>query len=208
MPHKKSAVVEKNKSTIAEATNGKMKYAETDYKSLLTNEQLIIAFKTMLLARTIDEKEMNLLKQGKVLFHISGPGHEAVQVAVAMAMKPSYDWAYPYYRDLAFSLAFGSTAKGILCENMSRAEGPSSHGRQMPSHYGDKNLHIVGQSSPTGTQYLQAVGTAMGSVKEGNDEVTYVSSGEGATSEGEFWEAVNWASREKFPVIFFHLPVP
>ena len=81
MPHKKSAVVEKNKSTIAEATNGKMKYAETDYKSLLTNEQLIIAFKTMLLARTIDEKEMNLLKQGKVLFHISGPGHEAVQVA-------------------------------------------------------------------------------------------------------------------------------
>jgi len=202
MPHKKSAVVEKNKSTIAGATNGKMKYAEVDYKSLLTNEQLIFAYKTMLLARTIDEKEMNLLKQGKVLFHISGPGHEAVQVATAMAMKPSYDWAYPYYRDLAFSLAYGSTAKGILCENMNRVEGPSSHGRQMPSHYGDKNLRIVGQSSPTGTQYLQAVGTAMGSVKEGNDEVTYVSSGEGATSEGEFWEAINWASREKFPVIF------
>lgn len=202
MPHKKSAVVEKNRSTIAELTNGKMKYAEVNYKSLLTNEQLIFAYRTMLLARTIDEKEMNLLKQGKVLFHISGPGHEAVQVATAMAMKPSYDWAYPYYRDLAFSLAYGSTAKGILCENMNRAEGPSSHGRQMPSHYGDKKLRIVGQSSPTGTQYLQAVGTAMGSVKEGNDEVTYVSSGEGATSEGEFWEAINWASREKFPVMF------
>ncbi len=201
MASKKSAVLEKKKPAAVES-NGTMKYAGTDYQTLITKEQLISAYKKMLLARFIDEKEMNLLKQGKVLFHISGPGHEAVQVATAMAMKPAYDWAYPYYRDLAFSLAFGSTAKGILCENMHRTEGPSSHGRQMPSHYGDKSLRIVGQSSPTGTQYLQAVGTAMGSVKEGNDEVTYVSSGEGATSEGEFWEAVNWASREKFPVIF------
>ncbi|KAB2921344.1 MAG: tungsten formylmethanofuran dehydrogenase [Bacteroidetes bacterium] len=179
-----------------------MKYEKTPFREILTDAQLIAAYRTMLLARAIDEKEMILLKQGKILFHISGPGHEAVQTAMAMAMRPAYDWAYPYYRDLAFSLAFGSTAKGILCENMHRTEGPSSHGRQMPSHYGDKSLRIVGQSSPTGTQYLQAVGTAMGSVKEGNDEVTYVSSGEGATSEGEFWEAVNWAAREKFPVIF------
>lgn len=184
------------------ASNGTMKYEKTPFREILTDAQLIAAYRTMLLARAIDEKEMILLKQGKILFHISGPGHEAVQTAMAMAMRPAYDWAYPYYRDLAFSLAFGSTAKGILCENMHRTEGPSSHGRQMPSHYGDKSLRIVGQSSPTGTQYLQAVGTAMGSVKEGNDEVTYVSSGEGATSEGEFWEAVNWAAREKFPVIF------
>lgn len=186
----------------AAESNGTMKYEKTPFREILTDAQLIAAYRTMLLARAIDEKEMILLKQGKILFHISGPGHEAVQTAMAMAMRPAYDWAYPYYRDLAFSLAFGSTAKGILCENMHRTEGPSSHGRQMPSHYGDKSLRIVGQSSPTGTQYLQAVGTAMGSVKEGNDEVTYVSSGEGATSEGEFWEAVNWAAREKFPVIF------
>ncbi len=169
---------------------------------VLKKEQLLFAYRTMLLARFIDEKEMNLLKQGKILFHISGPGHEAAQVAIAMAMKPGYDWAYPYYRDLAFSLGLGSTAKDILCENMHRIEGPSSHGRQMPSHYGDKRYRIVGQSSPTGTQYLQAVGTAMGSRKEGNDEITYVSSGEGATSEGEFSEAVAWASLEKFPVLF------
>lgn len=201
MASKKSTLVEK-KNTAAIETNGSMKYAAVNYKNLLSNDRLIAAYKKMLLARMIDEREMNLLKQGKILFHISGPGHEAVQVAVAMAMKPAYDWAYPYYRDLAFSLAYGSTARGILCENMHRVEGPSSHGRQMPSHYGDKNLRIVGQSSPTGTQFLQAVGTAMGSVKEGNDEITYVSSGEGATSEGEFWEAINWATREKFPVLF------
>lgn len=201
MASKKSATVDSPGSSAVES-NGSKKHAADGRDVLLTNEQLIAAYKKMLLARMIDEKEMNLLKQGKILFHISGPGHEAVQVAMAMAMKPGSDWAYPYYRDLAFSLAYGSTAKDIFCENMHRTEGPSSHGRQMPSHYGDKKLRIVGQSSPTGTQYLQAVGTAMGSVKEGNDEVTYVSSGEGATSEGEFWEAVNWAAREKFPVIF------
>lgn len=201
MASKKTTVVEKRHSGGMDS-NGSMKYEGVPFRTLLTSDLLITAYKKMLLARYIDEKEMKLLKQGKILFHISGPGHEAVQVAMALAMKPAYDWAYPYYRDLAFSLAYGSTAKDILCENMHRVEGPSSHGRQMPSHYGDKKLRIVGQSSPTGTQYLQAVGTAMGSVKEENDEVTYVSSGEGATSEGEFWEAVNWASREKFPVIF------
>ncbi|MHB1049871.1 MAG: alpha-ketoacid dehydrogenase subunit alpha/beta [Bacteroidota bacterium] len=201
MASKKSAVFEKSASAVVDS-NGSIQTASKGHSELLSGEQLITAYKTMLMARMIDEKEMNLLKQGKILFHISGPGHEAIQVATAMAMKPAYDWAYPYYRDLAFSLAYGSTAKDIFCENMHRIEGPSSHGRQMPSHYGDKKLRIVGQSSPTGTQYLQAVGTAMGSVKEGNDEVTYVSSGEGATSEGEFWEAINWASREKFPVLF------
>ncbi|MFA6540077.1 MAG: dehydrogenase E1 component subunit alpha/beta [Bacteroidota bacterium] len=202
MTSKKTETLGKNISSEGVPSNGMLKYASSSYSSLLSKDQLIFAYKKMLLARFIDEKEMNLLKQGKILFHISGPGHEAIQVAVAMAMKPAYDWAYPYYRDLAFSLAIGSTAKEILCENMHRIEGPSSHGRQMPSHFGDKKLRIVGQSSPTGTQYLQAVGTAMGSVKEKNDEITYVSSGEGATSEGEFWEAVNWATREKFPVLF------
>ncbi|MDA0987054.1 MAG: thiamine pyrophosphate-dependent enzyme [Bacteroidetes bacterium] len=170
--------------------------------SILSNDQLLNAYRVMLLSRLIDEKEMILLKQGKIFFHISGPGHEACQVAIAMAMKPGHDWAYPYYRDLAFALQFGVTSKEILMENMNRATGPSSKGRQMPSHYGNKNLRIVAQSSPTGTQYLQAVGTAMGIQKAKSNEVVYVSSGEGATSEGEFAEAVGWASRAKFPVIF------
>ncbi len=168
----------------------------------LTNAQLIQAFRTMHLSRSIDEKSMLLLKQGKILFHISGPGHEACQIAAAMALKPGYDWAYPYYRDLAFALQYGSTAYEIFLESMHRLGGPSSNGRQMPSHYGNKALRIPAQSSPTGTQFLQAVGTALGAVKEGKDEVVYVSSGEGATSEGEFSEALNWASREKLPVVF------
>jgi 2-oxoisovalerate dehydrogenase E1 component len=117
-------------------------------------------------------------------------------------MKPGYDWAYPYYRDLAFSLQFGYTIEDIMLEALHRKGGPSSNGFAMPFHYGHKKWRIIAQSSPTGTQYLGAVGTAMGAVREGKDEVVYVSSGEGATSEGEFHEAVNWAARERFPVIF------
>lgn len=169
---------------------------------LLSAEQLIHAFRIMYLARSIDEKSMILLKQGKILFHISGPGHEACQIAAAMALKPGYDWAYPYYRDLAFALQLGETPYEIFLESMHRVGGPSSNGRQMPSHYGSIPLRIPAQSSPTGTQFLQAVGTAMGAVKEGTDEVVYASSGEGATSEGEFSEALNWASRGKYPVVF------
>ena len=171
-------------------------------KNLISKELLLKAHRFILLSRKTDERELILLKQGKIFFHLSGPGHEAIQVASAMAMKPNYDWAYPYYRDLAFSLAYGSTPLEMFRENMNRVDGPSSHGRQMPSHYGNKNLRIVGQSSPTGTQYLQAVGTAMGAKKSGTDEIVYVSSGEGATSEGEFYEALNWATREKHPVLF------
>lgn len=193
-----STVVHKN----TPSTNGGTHHTDNVYKGILTEEQLIHAFRIMSLARSIDEKSMNMLRQGKVLFHISGPGHEACQVATAMAMRPGYDWAYPYYRDLAFALQYGSTPYEIFLESMNRVGGPSSNGRQMPSHYGNKKLRIPAQSSPTGTQFLQAVGTAMGAVLEGTDEVVYVSSGEGATSEGEFSEALNWSSREKFPVIF------
>jgi 2-oxoisovalerate dehydrogenase E1 component len=181
---------------------GRIKDAAAPNGDFPTDAQFIAAFRTMLLARTIDEKQMTLLKQGKILFHISGPGHEACQIATAMALRKGTDWAYPYYRDLAFSLQFGSTVREMFLENMHRSEGPGSHGRQMPSHYGNKALRIVSQSSPTGTQFLQAVGTALGAVKEGVDDVVYVSSGEGTTSQGEFFEAINWASREKLPVIF------
>lgn len=168
----------------------------------LTPDRLIDAYRTMYTARKTDDKILILLKQGKVFFHIGGSGHEAIQVASAFAMVPGSDWAYPYYRDLAFSLGFGYTVEEIFLEAHHRAAGPSSGGFAMPFHYGHRRWRIVAQSSPTGTQYLNAVGTALGAVKEGTDEVVYVSSGEGATSEGEFHEAINWAARERLPVLF------
>lgn len=168
----------------------------------LSHARLIDAYRIMYTARKTDDKIIILLKQGKVFFHIGGSGHEAAQVATAFALKPGYDWACPYYRDLAFSLAFGYTVEEVFLEAFHRSKGPSSSGFSMPFHYGHKKWRIVAQSSPTGTQYLGAVGTALGAVKDGTDEVVYVSSGEGATSEGEFHEAVNWSARERLPVIF------
>lgn len=168
----------------------------------LKKEQIISVYKNTLAGRLIDNKILVLLKQGKVFFHIGCSGHEVAQTATALAMKPGYDWAYPYYRDLAFSLQFGYTIEDVMLEALHRKGGPSSNGFAMPFHYGHKKWRIVSQSSPTGTQYLNAVGTAMGAVKDGKDEVVYVSSGEGSTSEGEFHEAVNWAARGRYPVIF------
>jgi 2-oxoisovalerate dehydrogenase E1 component len=168
----------------------------------LAGEQAVTAYKNIVSARLIDRKILLLLKQGKVFFHIGGSGHEVAQAGTALAMRPGHDWAYPYYRDLAFALQFGYTIEEIMLEALHRADGPSSNGFAMPFHYGHKKWRIVSQSSPTGTQFLQAVGTAMGAVMAGKDEVVYVSSGEGATSEGEFHEAVNWAARGHFPVIF------
>lgn len=168
----------------------------------LKKEQILSVYKNALAGRLIDNKILVLLKQGKVFFHIGGSGHEIAQTATALAMKPGYDWAYPYYRDLSFSLQFGYTIEDVMLEALHRKGGPSSNGFAMPFHYGHKKWRIVSQSSPTGTQYLNAVGTAMGAAKDGKDEVVYVSSGEGSTSEGEFHEAVNWAARGRFPVIF------
>jgi len=168
----------------------------------LEPEKLKEAYKLMYESRRIDEKMLILLKQGKIFFHIGGSGHEAVQVATAFALKAGVDWAYPYYRDLAFNLAIGYSAEDIFLESFNRAKAPGSGGFSMPGHWGSLPLRVVAQSSPTGTQYLQAVGTAMGSLKKGTREVVYVSSGEGTTSEGEFHEAVNWAARSRLPVIF------
>lgn len=195
----------KTKKTVSPSrgSNGKSAPArKTTGDNLLYGEPVVAAYKNCVAARLIDNKILVLLKQGKCFFHIGGSGHEVAQAATALAMKPGYDWAYPYYRDLAFSLQFGYTIEEIMLEALHRVGGPSSNGFAMPFHYGHKKWRIIAQSSPTGTQYLQAVGTAMGAVKDGKDEVVYVSSGEGSTSEGEFHEAVNWAAREKFPVIF------
>ncbi len=168
----------------------------------LNKQTLLSLYRNMLTSRLMDDKMLILLKQGKSFFHIGGSGHEAIQTAAAFAMQPGYDYAYPYYRDLAFVMQFGVTPLEVYLNFFARVEDPSSGGRQMSNHYGHKGKHIVSQSSPTGTQYLQAVGTALGAVKEGKDEVVYVSSGEGTTSQGDFHEAINWAARDRLPVIF------
>ncbi len=168
----------------------------------LSEIQMLDAYKAMLTSRLIDDRVETLIKQGKAAFLISGSGHEAVQVAAAMAMKPGKDWFYTYYRDDALALALGVTPENIFQHAMGKATDPFTGGRQMATHLGSKELRMPTASSPTGSQYLQAVGTAMSCVLRNTDEVVYVAGGEGSTSEGEYFEAVNWATRKKLPVIF------
>ena len=167
----------------------------------ISTEQLLVAYRTMLVARKVDEKSEILYKQNKSHFQISCSGHEAIQVATANAMRPGYDWAYPYYRDLAFATAWGMTAKEHFLAILNKADDPCSGGRQMPNHFGHKKLQIVSQSSPTGTQFLQAVGAAIALRRQGSDAVVYTSAGEGTTAQGDYHEALNWAAREKLPLI-------
>ena len=168
----------------------------------ISKEILLRGLKTMLLSREIDHKSINLIKQGKATFVIAGAGHEATQVAFGEILKSKYDWAYPYYRDLAFMLALGVTPENIMLEILGKADDPAHGGRQMPYHWGSKEFNVPSQSSATGTQFLQAVGTALAYRKIGENRVVYASSGDGTSSQGEFHEAVNWAAREKLPVIF------
>ncbi len=168
----------------------------------LSKEFLLKAYKLMLQSRLTDDKHLKLLKQGKSFFHIGGSGHEAVQVALGLVLRPGRDWFWLYYRDVALAYTLGVTPFEYFLMAFGKASCPASGGRQMPGHYGHPKLNMPTASSPTGTQFLNAVGTALATKYLGTDEVTYVDSGEGATSEGEFYEAVNWASREKLPVIF------
>ena len=167
-----------------------------------TKEQILDVYSKMALSRRLDEKMLILLRQGKSFFHIGASGHEAAQLAAAVLIRPGEDWSYPYYRDGAYCIGLGMTAREQLLCFLSRADDPNSGGRQMPQHYGHKDLRIVSQSSPTGTQFLQAVGTAIARKMEKTKDVVYVSSGEGTTSQGDFHEALNWASNAKAPVIF------
>jgi 2-oxoisovalerate dehydrogenase E1 component len=178
----------------------------------------------MYMSRKVDDREILLKRQQKVFFQISGAGHEAVGVAAGFALRPGYDWFYPYYRDRALCLALGAMPYEMLAEAVGAENHPNSSGRQMPSHWSFPLLNVVTQSSPTGSQVLQAVGcaeagryfaahpdaqaNAKGDYREfkhvaaHGDEVTYVSLGDGTTSEGEFWEALNTASNRKLPVLF------
>ncbi len=196
----------------------------------LTREQLIEAYRIMYTSRRIDDREILLKRQQKIFFQMSGAGHEAIGVAAGMTLKAAYDWFYPYYRDRALCLALGAKPLEMFLQAVGAADDPSSGGRQMPSHWGYKRLNIVTQSSPTGSQILQAVGCAEAGryfsrhpkavevpspnngqaidyrqfkdVSLRGDEITYVSLGDGTTSEGEFWEAMNAAALNKLPVIF------
>ncbi|HLL85342.1 MAG TPA: thiamine pyrophosphate-dependent dehydrogenase E1 component subunit alpha, partial [Longimicrobium sp.] len=184
-------------------------------EAALDRDTLLGFYRTMLLARRLDDKEIQLKGQNKIYFQISGAGHEAIQVAAAAHARPGYDWFYFYYRDRAFSLALGMTALDHLLQAVGAEADPSSGGRQMPSHWGHKALNIVSTSSPTGTQFLQAVGTAEAAMRARKlgeplvettgakeDEVVFVTTGDGTTSEGEFWESLNSASNLKLPVVY------
>ena len=177
-----------------------------------TREELIADYRLACTSRAIDDREIMLQKQSRVFFQISGAGHEVLLLALARSLRSGYDWFFPYYRDQALCLGLGVTPKEILLQAVGSADDPSSGGRQMPSHWGAKRLNIVSQTSPTGSQCLPAVGCAeagryiaprrLPGCTAFGDELTYVSLGEGATSEGEFWESLNTACRLHLPVLF------
>ncbi|MFN7529544.1 MAG: thiamine pyrophosphate-dependent enzyme, partial [Gemmatimonas sp.] len=178
----------------------------------LTRDQLVHAYRVMYTSRKLDDKEIQLKRQNRIFFQISGAGHEAIGVAAGLVLRPAYDWFYLYYRDRALCLQLGMTPAEMLYSSVGAAIDPNSGGRQMPSHWGHKALNITTVSSPTGTQFLQAVGSAESTLRARQlelndpafpgDDVTLVTTGDGTTSEGEFWESLNTASNLKLPIVY------
>ena len=181
-----------------------MAVTKTDTKNEagLDAETLRSMYRHMLRSRLLDERMWVLNRQGRAPFWISGIGHEAVQVAFGMQLKPGYDWVAPYYRDLALTLVVGMTPKDQLLSVLARADDPNSGGRQMPAHYGCRRLNIISTGSPVATQLLHAAGIAFASRIRGEDAVALTSIGEGATSEGDFHEALNFAATHRLGVLF------
>ena len=182
----------------------------------LTKKELVGFFQNIYTSRKVDDAEITMKKQSKAFFQISGAGHEGIQTAIASVLKPTYDWFIPYYRDRALCLGLGVTPYEMLCQANGNTGDTASHGRQMPAHWGNKKLNIISKSSCTGTQFLQGVGTAeageylnqirnMGkkhNINFQDDEVVYVSTGDGTTAQGEFWEGLTTACVNKLPVMF------
>ena len=210
------------------AVQTRVKPAKTDSAKAekhagLSRDTLIRLYRTMYLSRKLDDREIQLKRQNKIFFQISSAGHEAVTAVMGLLLRPGVDWLYPYYRDRALCLMLGITPLEMLLQSVGAAEDPSSGGRQMPSHWGHAKFNVVSKSSCTGTQFLHAVGAAeatlyyehhpkalsqakkapLGSLaKNAPEEIVYVSGGEGATSEGEFWESLNAACAKKLPLLY------
>ena len=159
-------------------------------------------YRKMLSVFYIEERMKAFVRQGKCSFQASTRGHEKLQIGMTMLLRPGHDWFFPYYRSKALAVGLGMPAKDIFLSMLGREGDPNSNGRNMPEHWSSRKLRLVAQTAVTGTQYLNAVGMARALKMDGGDEIVYVTSGEGATSEGEFFEALNWASREKLPVLF------
>ena len=205
-------------SAVTNGVNDRKTFAASGTRSGrvdLTRDDFLKIYRWMVLSRRLDDKEIQLKNQSRAFFQISGAGHEAIQIAAARELRAGYDWFYPYYRDRALCLVLGVTAEEMLLASVGSKDDPASRGRQMPSHWGSPELHIVSGSSPTGTQLLQAVGCADATVLYERlpnidnrdelvhpDEVTFTSVGDGSTGEGEFWESINTASGRALPIVF------
>lgn len=168
----------------------------------LNNDTRLEMYWMMLLARRLDERAWVLHRQGKIAFHISGIGQEAAQVGAAYALQRGEDWVAPYYRDLALLLSLGFTPRDFMLSLMGKREAPGSGGRQMPSHWSLRRANVISHSAPVATQCSHAVGAALAIKLRGDPHVVLATLGEGATAQGEWYEAVNWAAIHNLPVIF------
>jgi len=176
--------------------------SQEDLQVDLSTENLLEMYWLMVLSRRVDERTWILHRQGKIAFHISAIGHEAAQVGAVMALRRGEDWIAPYYRDLAMMIALGFTAKEFMLGVMGKKGEPNSGGRQMPSHWSLKRMNVVSHSSPVATQAVHAAGIGFAIKMRGDDTVVLTTIGEGSTSQGEWYEAVNWAAIHQLPVIF------